>query len=363
MKRSENTTERYFRFTDILGLFAAITFSTFLAAMIIVFGITVVMVRTGTFHITENALPDAERLILLIALLSFIVNLVFIIIAGQICLKPLDKFINGINRLAQGDYSPRIEIGKPFGRLPMVKTLSDSFNRLASELGSTEMLRSDFINNFSHEFKTPIVSIAGFARLLKKGGLSRNTAMEYVDIIEEEARRLAYMSTNVLNLTKIENQSILTDITVFNLSEQIRSCILLLEDKWTRKDIDLRINFKEHMIAANEELLKHVWINLIDNAIKFSPEHGAITFDIGQDASRLFVSITNSGSAIPPEAQKKIFNKFYQADESHSSGGNGIGLAIVKNVTELHNGSVKMKSDDGITTFTVTLPKNHDIKR
>ena len=361
MKRSDGTSKKYFRLTDILGLFAAITFSTFLAAMLIVFGITFFMVRTGTFRITENALPDAERLILLIAVLSFIVNLIFIIIAGQICLKPVDKLINGINRLACGDYDIRMDIGKPFGRLSVIKTLSDSFNRLASELRNTEMLRSDFVNNFSHEFKTPIVSIAGFANLLKKGGLSRDIAFEYIDIIEEESRRLAYMSTNILNLTKIENQMILTGVKAFNLSEQIRSCILLFEDKWTRKNIELCINFKEHMISANEELLKHVWINLIDNAVKFSPENGSIVFDIGQDSLYLYVSITNSGKTIPPEVQKKIFNKFYQADESHSSQGNGIGLAIVKRVTELHNGSVKVSSRDGVTIFTVTLPKNQNI--
>ena len=121
MKRSDGTSKKYFRLTDILGLFAAITFSTFLAAMLIVFGITFFMVRTGTFRITENALPDAERLILLIAVLSFIVNLIFIIIAGQICLKPVDKLINGINRLACGDYDIRMDIGKPFGRLSVIK--------------------------------------------------------------------------------------------------------------------------------------------------------------------------------------------------------------------------------------------------
>ena len=115
------------------------------------------------------------------------------------------------------------------------------------------------------------------------------------------------------------------------------------------------------MISANEELLKHVWINLIDNAVKFSPENGSIVFDLGQDSLYLYVLITNSGKTIPPEVQKKIFNKFYQADESHSSQGNGIGLAIVKRVTELHNGSVKVSSRDGVTSFTVTLPKNQNI--
>ena len=164
------------------------------------------------------------------------------------------------------------------------------------------------------------------------------------------------MATNVMNLTRVESQTILTDISTFNLSEQIRSCILLLSTKWEKKGLDFSLDFDEQNIDASEELLKQVWINLLDNAIKFSPDGGFIEIRINEKNYRVVVSVTNAGIDIPPEKQRKIFNKFYQADESHAARGNGVGLAIVKRVTELHGGSIRVESGGGKTTFTVFLP-------
>ena len=165
------------------------------------------------------------------------------------------------------------------------------------------------------------------------------------------------MATNVLNLTKVENQTILTDVAEYNLSEQIRSCILLLSGKWEQKELDFSLDFNEYNIRANEELMKQVWINLLENAVKFTPNRGLIEVKIAEHGDMLAVSIMNTGSEIASEHQKKIFNKFYQVDESHATEGNGIGLAIVKRVTELHEGTVEVHSESGTTTFTVFLPK------
>lgn len=165
------------------------------------------------------------------------------------------------------------------------------------------------------------------------------------------------MATNVLNLTKVENQTILTDVSTYNLSEQLRSCILLLENKWTKKDLDFQLCFGEHNIEANEELLKQVWINLLDNAIKFSPDKRCIEVSIKEQEDTVSVSILNSGNEISSEEQQKIFNKFYQADTSHATQGNGVGLSIVKQVVELHGGEVTVSSKNAVTVFTVTLPK------
>jgi signal transduction histidine kinase len=262
-----------------------------------------------------------------------------------------------MNRLASGDFRARLEIDSPLAKHPAFKEVTDSFNKMAQELESTEMLRSDFINNFSHEFKTPIVSIVGFAKLLKRGNLTEEERAEYIDIIEEESMHLSGMATNVLNLTKFENQTILTDVTEFNLSEQLRNSILSLEGKWEKKNIDFNLNFGEHKISGNKDMLKHVWLNLLDNAIKFSPEGGTIEVNVEDQGGTYAVSILNCGMEIPPEQQSKIFKKFYQADESHASEGNGIGLALVKNVTDLHGGTVSVHSESGTTTFKVELPK------
>ena len=229
---------------------------------------------------------------------------------------------------------------------------------MAQELESTEMLRSDFINNYSHEFKTPIVSIAGLAKVLKRGNLSREEQEQYLSAIEEESMRLSYMATNVLSLTKVENQTILSDVSEYNLSEQIRSCMLLLENKWSKRDIELQLDFGEHMICANEELLKQVWINLLDNAVKFTPDGHTIQVRISETDYRIAVDVINTGIEIPQESLPKIFNKFYQADESHATQGNGVGLAIVKRIAELHGGRVSVTSENEVTAFTVELPQN-----
>lgn len=169
--------------------------------------------------------------------------------------------------------------------------------------------------------------------------------------------RLSSLATNVLNLTKVENQNILTDVTEYNLSEQIRGCILLLEPKWGKKDIELQVEFGEYDIHANQELLKQVWINLLDNAVKFTPEGHTIQVRISSGNGRVTVDVVNTGSEIPKECQNKIFNKFYQADVSHAAQGNGVGLAIVRRVVQLHGGTVSVSSGDDVTDFRVELPQ------
>lgn len=301
--------------------------------------------------------PNAGYVILSMTVISTIIGLTGAFLIGKIPLKPVNRWINNMNRLSEGDFNVRMSFGKPFGKAPAMVELSDSFNKLAEELQKTEMLRSDFINNFSHEVKTPIVSIAGFAKLLKRGDLTEEQRIQYLDAIEEESMRLSYMATNVLNLTKVENQTILTDICEFNLSEQIRSSVLLLESKWEKKEIDLQLDFDEYTVEGNEEMLKQIWINLIDNAVKFVPHGGVVSIDIQSTEKILTVCISNTGEDIPADKIEKIWRKFYQVDESHSSEGNGIGLAIVKRIADLHGGDVDVKSEGGTTSFFVRLPK------
>lgn len=332
-------------------IFSIIVFINIFITMTIVATAFLFLVRLKVFSPLPS-LPLADNIILLIALTSIVIGTALSLILSKIPLRPANRLINGMNRLAQGDYSARINLGS----LNAAKEIADSFNTMASELQKTEKLRSDFINNFSHEFKTPIVSIAGFAKLLKRGNLSQEQKDEYLSVIEEESLRLSHIATNILNLTKVENQEILTDISTYNLSEQIRNCLLMLEEKWTAKNLDIVINFEEYDISANEELLKQVWINLIDNAIKFTPDGESIELSVFRSEGSINVRIFNSGSFIPEESTDKIFNKFYQADESHSSQGNGIGLAIVKKITELHKGKIEVFSDDKGSYFTVSLP-------
>lgn len=167
------------------------------------------------------------------------------------------------------------------------------------------------------------------------------------------------MATNVLNLTKIENQSILTQTEEYNLSEQLRRCILLLEKKWEAKRLELNADFREFMVKGDQELLHQVWVNLLDNAIKFSPEAGLLSIQIHTDREWLRVAIGNQGPMIPEEQKKRIYDKFWQGDSSHAAEGTGIGLSIVKKVVELHGGTVSVDSTAQQTVFTVSLPYGH----
>ena len=337
-------------------LFTALVLGFMLITLLIVGTILYFLIRLEVLTGPDQTVISAGRIINVFVLSALVIGAGMTFFLGKIPMKPVNKLINQMNRLAAGDYRARIDYGEFWGKYPTIAELTDSFNRMATELQSTEMLRNDFINNFSHEFKTPIVSIAGFAKLLKHEQLTPQQT-EYVKIIEEESLRLSRMATNVLNLTKVENQTILTDVTRFNLSEQLRDSILLLAEKWEKKDLIFSLDLDEHDIEANEGLLKQVWINLLDNAVKFSPDGGSVGVQIEETERTLRISVTNSGGEIAPEHQKRIFNKFYQADESHASEGNGIGLAIVKRVTELHGGEVCVQCGNGMITFTVELPK------
>lgn len=345
--------EKKSRFSIII-LFSIFVFLILLLSILVASIVTYILFRLGVVDTGLTESPDLTPVFLIMSITSIVIGSGVTILTCRYPLKPVTSIITQLNRLAQGDFKARINFSKPLGAHPAFKEMSDSFNKMAEELGSTEMLRSDFINNFSHEFKTPIVSIAGFAKLLKKDNISDEQKIEYVNIIEEESLRLAAMANNVLNLTKIENQTILTNKSKFNVSEQIRSCVLLAENKWMKKNLEVSLEFDEYYIDANEELLKEVWINLIDNAIKFSPEYGFVDIKISSSEKLLNISISNSGN-IPAENQKRIFNKFYQGDISHSSEGSGIGLSIVKKIVELHEGKISVTSENDIVTFCTAL--------
>jgi len=270
-------------------------------------------------------------------------------------LKPLHQLINATKIIAKGDFSVRVpEINSD----SEIAVLLRNFNHMAEELGSIEMFRNDFINNFSHEFKTPIVSIRGFAKQLQNENLSEEKRKEYTEIIISEAERLTKMSSNVLLLTKIENQQFITNQTEYYLDEQIRNCIILLEKQWSRKNIEISLNLEKVRIFNDEELLSHLWINLIDNAIKYTDENGKITITLNETADKIYFSISDTGKGMDEQTIKRIFDKFYQADKSRSTHGNGLGLSIVRRIVELCRGEITVDSRIGAgTTFTVMLPK------
>ncbi len=338
----------FYAFVSFVGLVIDI----FLCAVLIT-----VLVNAGKISISAEYVPDFQWLTVVIVLMSLIFGWMLMLVTNIIVVKPINGIIQALRGLASGNFDTRLNFSKMIRKIPDMANVEDSFNTLADELSNTEILRSDFINGISHEFKTPLTSISGFAKLLRQVEFTDSEREQYLMAIEEESSRLAKMATSILTLTKVENQEILNNTVEFNLSEQIRNSFLLLEPKWQDRDIEFELNFDEYFISGNEELLKEVWINLIDNAIKFTPDGGRISVDVLEENNSTTVKISNTGEYIPDEKLERIFGKFYQCDESRSSSGNGIGLAIVKRIAELHGGEACAESLDGFNTFSVKLPR------
>lgn len=352
---TEKQLNRRRRFSLTL-FYAVVTFLLLLLSLLIAVLASVLFIKYDVLmHIPRELIPNVNQVLLFMLLLSLAVGGLLSLPIVQLQIFPLNRLITQMNRLASGDFKARLHFRRIITFMPGYADMEESFNKMAAELENTEMLRSDFVNNFSHEFKTPIVSIAGFARLLQRGSLSEEQRREYLNAISEESLRLSNMATNVLNLSKLEKQTILTDVRRFNLSEQIRSAILLLQHSWSAKNLDWALNLEEYEIEANAEQLMEVWINLLGNAVKFSPEGSTVELSAEVRSGSITVSVTNPGE-LSPEQLNKIWSKFYQGDESHSQAGNGIGLAIVKRIVELHKGSVEAASSGGKVHFSVRLP-------
>jgi signal transduction histidine kinase len=273
----------------------------------------------------------------------------------NIIFRPLRKMIAATKQIASGNYKVELEeTSHPQSELGM---LQRSFNNMARELDGIEMFRNDFINNFSHEFKTPMVSIRGYVQQLQVGGLSDEEQREYINIIAAESDRLTNMASNILLLSKLENQQIVTEKTEFYLDEQIRGCILVLEKQWVEKNIELDIDLDPIKYTFNEDILSHLWINLFGNAIKFTPNDGKISCTLRRKGDFAVAVISDTGIGMDADTQKHIFEKFYQGDSSHSSQGNGIGLTIVSRILTLCAGDITIDSRPGLgSTFTVKLP-------
>lgn len=347
-KNHKQDIDKQFSTAKINVLFVIVVALIQLLSIAIVFVLSYIFIWTGVVEeedfFTWALFPIGISTVLLGIGLSFLVS--------RFLLDPFKKLLTGMNSLSKGKYDTRLD----FGKNKTMKVVEENFNDMASELSKIEILRSDFVNNFSHEFKTPIASINGLLELLKRDDLTSEKRKEYIAIIEEETRRLLDMSTNVLTLSKIENVTELKGLVRYNIAEQIRNCIVLLEKKWVKKNLELRLEMSEETIRANEEMLMQVWVNLLDNAIKFANENSELAVELYTKDGLLTINISNYGVAIKEEEREKIFNKFYQADTIHTKEGNGIGLSVVKHIISLHNGTIVAGSENGKTTFTIELP-------
>ena len=270
-------------------------------------------------------------------------------------IMPIKEIGSAMEKISEGDFTIRLETKS---NSKEIKEIFSGFNMMAHELQSTEILKSDFVSNVSHEFKTPISAIEGYSMLLQNDDNLTPEQKEYVEKIVFNTQRLSSLTGSILLLSKIENQSIVSNKVNFDLDEQIRKSLLVLENAWEQKNIEFDIEMDDTDYVGNEALLHHIWDNLLSNAIKFSDINGKITIRLHNLENRILFTISDEGIGITEEAQKHIFDKFYQADSSHKQEGNGLGLALVKKIVDLEGGDISVKNnEDKGCTFTVVLNK------
>lgn len=275
---------------------------------------------------------------------------------SKIFVSPMMKLGDAMRKVAGGDFSVRLDCSS---RIRDVREVYGSFNTMVKELGNTETLQTDFVSNVSHEFKTPINAIEGYASLLQDSQLTDEQKNTYIDKIIFNTRRLSDLVGNILLLSKVNNQTISLKAITFRLDEQVRQSILALESKWEKKEIEFDIDLDEIEYTGYENLLSHVWLNLIDNAVKFSPQNGQIRIRLKQFDGSVTFSIWDNGLPIPEADIDRIFNKFYQGDNSHASEGNGLGLALVRKIVAAAHGTINVtSSEDAGTEFVVALPNS-----
>ncbi len=303
-------------------------------------------------------LMTGVRVLITMAVLSVITGTVLNLFIARIVVKPVTELSDAMGQVAKGDYSIHLDVNKYQGE---IRYLREDFNQMVQELGETEMLRSDFISNVSHEFKTPLATINGYATLLQDDTLTREEHDEYLEIIIQTCKGLSTMTGNILNLTSLEHQDCISSREFFRVDEQIREVILGMEPLWAEKNLTVAPELDEISWNGNRELTRLIWSNLLNNAIKFTPAGGEIMIEATLDRKWLTVVVQDSGCGMTPEMITHIFDKFYQGDTSHKRKGNGLGLALVHRVVSLYGGTIDVKSEPDLgSCFTVRLPSGYE---
>ena len=303
------------------------------------------------YKLIVNPIPKVIWLVVISVLLGSTITAFLV----KFCFDPMLKLAEAMRKVTAGHYDVKLDDSHAF---PEIQQINHDFNLMTKELSSTEILKTEFISNVSHEFKTPINAIEGYATLLQGTDMmSPEEQSAYVSKILFNTGRLSKLVGNILLLSKVDNQGIQTNMTTYRLDEQIRQSIVALEPKWTEKDNEFDVGLERVEYTGNENLLMHVWNNLIENAIKYGPKQGLITIKLVQKEDRIVFTVDDEGSGIPEESISHIFDRFYQADSSRKSEGNGLGLSLVKQILNLVHGTIRAENlPEKGTRFTVELP-------
>lgn len=287
-------------------------------------------------------------------LTSLALGTVLSMTAGKRFVRFIELVNEALKQITRGNYDITLEETSPAQE---IREIIGNFNIMTRELKNTEILRSDFVQNVSHEFKTPLAAIEGYAALLQQPGLTEENRQKYTEKIITATRRLNGLSENILLLSRLDQQDELLQTELFSLDEQLRECILLAEPIWNRKNLELTVDLEDCTFRGNRELMAQVWQNIFGNAVKFTPEGNRIGVALTVDTTGVTVVFSDSGPGMNEEEMTRAFEKFYQGDRSHTDSGNGLGLALAKRIVDLHGGAITIQSAPGSgTTFRITLP-------
>ena len=333
-------------------VFSVLVFLILCATMFLTLSFVLFLYRTGvlTEHVKE--LP-----VLIFIFASIITGTLLSRFAGHHLISKIVNISDATKEIAHGNFDIKLDENI---RIIELQEMARNFNIMTKELANTELLRNDFVENVSHEFKTPLAAIDGYVTLLQKKGLTEEKRVEYTQKILTNTKRLSALTGNILLLSRLEHQEMEIKKETYSLDEQIREVILLLENKWTEKNIELDIDLEECYYFGSQNLMEQVWLNILDNAVKYTPPEGKIRIQLKLDEGSAAVAISDNGPGMNEEVLGRVFEKFYQGDTSRSSPGNGLGLALAKRVVELHKGTITAaSSESGGSTFTVKL--NHII--
>ncbi len=331
-----------FRIVSYMFVLMLVTLTVALTLMSIFMGIT-----SG-----ENRIISPVLLVIILVIVSALIGCLLSVALYSLSFRELNTFQSAMKRVAGGDFSVTL----PDSDEGYMHDLNAGFNAMVRSLKSIETLKETFISDFSHEFKTPIASIYGFAKLLRKGGLTDAERMEYIDIIISESNRLTHLAQNTLALTRLDNQETVYEKKPYSLDEQLRKCALMFQGEMDAKSIDLSLSGEDVIYYGNEELMQQLWINLISNAVKFTPSRGNIEITVSAAEDSVSVKVRDSGIGMDEETKKHIFDKFWQGDTSRSVAGNGLGLSIAKRIVQIAGGDIRVESaPDAGSEFIVTL--------
>ena len=312
---------------------------------------TLVAVLLFAFEVTNST---TAMVLLCIAVAIAAVAAVLSMLMSRVILAPVTRLSEASRQIARGEFGLNLTYD---GTIPEFQDTYQSFNTMAKELSAIETLRSDFIANVSHEFKTPLTAIEGYAMLLQAHELPQKEQAECAEKILQSAGRLSTLVSNILMLTKLEQQTDRVEKAPFWLDEQLRQVMVGLEPLWGAMDLELDLELEPLRYNGSEDLLYHVWSNLLSNAVKFSPNGGVLSVRLEKREKSAVFTVTDRGPGMTADVQRHIFDKFYQDDHSRRQEGSGLGLPLAKRITQLCGGTISVQSQPGQgSTFTVTLP-------